>query len=195
MKRTSATTTIVTAIATAVLAACATAPQRSEQLEEARARVNALTQDPMANEAAGRDVETARTALDQADQASQRMKDPALFRIWRMWRTESRARSGLMHIAEARARQRSRRRRRSATKCCSMPARGMLRMRRWPRAPRRRPPPRNRLRRIRHVRMRSRRSRTSRTLQKEYSDLQAKQTDEAWSSRLATFCSIPVRRR
>jgi len=105
VKRTTATTTIVTAIAAALLAACASAPQRSEQLEEARARVNALRQDPMVNEAAGRDLETARTALDQADQALQAKKDPSLVSHL-AYVANRHAEVGLMHIAEARARAR-----------------------------------------------------------------------------------------
>lgn len=43
----------------ALLAACAAAPQRSEQLEGARNEVQKLSQDPLAQQAAGCDLESA----------------------------------------------------------------------------------------------------------------------------------------
>ena len=96
---------IATTIAAAVLTACAGTPQRSEQLEEARARVSALAQDPMADEAAGRDVEAARTALNQADEAMRNHKKAA--EVSHLAYVANRqAEIGLAHIAEARARQR-----------------------------------------------------------------------------------------
>lgn len=96
---------IATTIAAAVLTACAGAPQRSEQLEEARARVSALAQDPMADEAAGRDLEAARTALNQADEAMRTHRKAAEV-AHLAYVANRQAEIGLAHIAEARARQR-----------------------------------------------------------------------------------------
>jgi outer membrane protein OmpA-like peptidoglycan-associated protein len=63
----------VTALAS-VLAACASAPQRNDQLEQARAEVQALTADPMAQQAASSDVDQARASLAQADSAFQQKR-------------------------------------------------------------------------------------------------------------------------
>jgi starvation-inducible outer membrane lipoprotein len=43
-----------------LLGACTAAPQRSEQLEQARAQIQTLSQEPLAQEAAARDLEAAR---------------------------------------------------------------------------------------------------------------------------------------
>jgi outer membrane protein OmpA-like peptidoglycan-associated protein len=53
----------------AMLAACATTPERIPALEEARAKVQALAQDPMAQQAASRELVTARGTLQQAESA------------------------------------------------------------------------------------------------------------------------------
>jgi len=64
--------------ATAIgLAACASAPQRSEQLDQARAQIQTLSQDPLAQQAAGRDLEAARKSLQQAEIALQQKQPPA----------------------------------------------------------------------------------------------------------------------
>jgi outer membrane protein OmpA-like peptidoglycan-associated protein len=60
----------------ALLAACASAPQRNDQLEQARAQVQALSADPLAQQAAGNDLEAARASLNQADTALQQKKPP-----------------------------------------------------------------------------------------------------------------------
>ena len=51
----------------AILAACASAPERNDQLEQARAEVQAFTADPLAQQAASNDVDQARSSLNQAD--------------------------------------------------------------------------------------------------------------------------------
>jgi hypothetical protein len=61
-----------------LLGACAAAPQRSEQLEQARAQIQTLSQEPLAQEAAARDLEAARQSLQQAEAALQEKRPPAL---------------------------------------------------------------------------------------------------------------------
>jgi outer membrane protein OmpA-like peptidoglycan-associated protein len=68
---------IVAGAVAAILAACATAPQRSEQLEQARAEIQTLSQDPLAQQAAGNDLAAARKSLEQAEVALQQKQPPA----------------------------------------------------------------------------------------------------------------------
>jgi outer membrane protein OmpA-like peptidoglycan-associated protein len=61
---------VLTAVAAvALVSACASAPKRSEQLEQARAEVETLAQDPLASTAAGQELQAARASLQQADAA------------------------------------------------------------------------------------------------------------------------------
>jgi outer membrane protein OmpA-like peptidoglycan-associated protein len=69
---------IVVGAVAAVLAACASAPQRSEQLEQARAEVQTLSQDPLAQQSAGKDLEAARKALQDGEEALRQKKPPAI---------------------------------------------------------------------------------------------------------------------
>jgi outer membrane protein OmpA-like peptidoglycan-associated protein len=59
------------------LAACASVPQHSEELEQARAQVQTLSQEPLAQQAASQDLEAARKALQQAETAQQQQRPPA----------------------------------------------------------------------------------------------------------------------
>ncbi|MEP7245236.1 MAG: OmpA family protein [Gammaproteobacteria bacterium] len=60
----------VSALVSAILiVACASAPKRVEQLDQARADVQTLAQDPLAQQAAARELANARTSLDAADAA------------------------------------------------------------------------------------------------------------------------------
>ena len=52
-----------------LLAGCATTPERIPELEDARARVQALTQNPLVQESASRELSAARNALQQAEAA------------------------------------------------------------------------------------------------------------------------------
>jgi outer membrane protein OmpA-like peptidoglycan-associated protein len=62
--------TLITIMASsAVLAACASMPDRIEILEEARTEVQALSQEPLASEAASRELAAARSSLNAAEQA------------------------------------------------------------------------------------------------------------------------------
>ena len=62
---------IFAATGAAVLAACVTAPQRSESIEQARAEIDALQQDPLSQQAAANDLDLARKKLAQAESAFQ----------------------------------------------------------------------------------------------------------------------------
>lgn len=68
---------LITVIGVAgVLSACASAPQRNDQLEQARAEVQTLSADPMAQQAAASDLDQARASLNQADSAFQQKRPP-----------------------------------------------------------------------------------------------------------------------
>jgi outer membrane protein OmpA-like peptidoglycan-associated protein len=56
----------------AVLAACASTPDRIESLEQARTEVQTLSQEPLASEAASRELAAARSSLNTAEQALKR---------------------------------------------------------------------------------------------------------------------------
>ena len=88
----------------AVLAACASAPQRNDQLEQARAEVQAFTADPMAQQAAGNDIDQARTSLNQADSAFQQKRPPEEVNQL-AYLALRHAQAGEARISEARARQ------------------------------------------------------------------------------------------
>src|SRR3979490_2175372 len=60
---------IIAGAVAAAIAACASAPQRSEQVEQARTEVQTLSQEPLAQQAAGKDLDAARKALQDAEDA------------------------------------------------------------------------------------------------------------------------------
>lgn len=62
-------TLIGAAVATALLSACASAPPRSDALERARAEVQTLGSEPLAQSAASGDLQSAQQDLQQADAA------------------------------------------------------------------------------------------------------------------------------
>jgi outer membrane protein OmpA-like peptidoglycan-associated protein len=95
--------TTMTALA-AVLAACASAPQRNDQLETARMEVQQLSADPMAQQAAGKDLDAARASLSQADTAFQQKEPPGKVNQL-AYLAERHAQAGEARISEARARQ------------------------------------------------------------------------------------------
>ena len=60
----------IAAVVSAVLmTACASAPKRVEQLEQARSDVQSLSSDPLAQQAASQELRNARSSLEQADNA------------------------------------------------------------------------------------------------------------------------------
>jgi outer membrane protein OmpA-like peptidoglycan-associated protein len=93
----------VTALA-AIMAACASAPQRNDQLEQARAEVQTLSADPLAQQAAQGDMDAARASLSQADTAFQAKEPPEKVNQLAYLATRH-AQAGEARIAEARARQ------------------------------------------------------------------------------------------
>ena len=97
--------TVILVGATAiVLAACASAPQRSEQAEQARAQIQTLSQDPLAQQAAGRDLEAARKSLQQAEIALQQ-KQPLATVDHLAYLARRHAEAGEARVSEAHSRQ------------------------------------------------------------------------------------------
>jgi outer membrane protein OmpA-like peptidoglycan-associated protein len=94
---------VVGAVA-AALAACATAPQRSEQVEQARAEIQTLSQDPLAQQAAGKDMEAARKSLQDAELALQQKQPPAVVDHY-AYVAKRHAEAGEARVAEAHSRQ------------------------------------------------------------------------------------------
>jgi outer membrane protein OmpA-like peptidoglycan-associated protein len=93
---------IYTATVTALLAACATAPQHSDQLDRARAATQTLSQEPMAQQAASDDLAAARGALQQADAALQQ-KRPMSEVDHYAYLSERHAQAGEARVAAAQA--------------------------------------------------------------------------------------------
>lgn len=94
---------VVGAVA-AALAACASAPQRSEQVEQARAEIQTLTQEPLAQQAAGKDLEAARKSLQDAEMALQQKQPPAVVDHY-AYVAKRHAEAGEARVSEARSRQ------------------------------------------------------------------------------------------
>jgi outer membrane protein OmpA-like peptidoglycan-associated protein len=88
----------------AALAACATAPQRSEQVEQARAEIQTLTQDPLAQQSAGKDLEAARKSLQDAEMALQQKRPPAVVDHY-AYLAKRHAEAGEARVSEAHSRQ------------------------------------------------------------------------------------------
>lgn len=96
---------LITVISVAgVLSACASAPQRNDQLEQARAEVQTLSADPMAQQAAASDLDQARASLNQADSAFQQKRPPEQVNQL-AYLALRHAQAGGARISEARARQ------------------------------------------------------------------------------------------
>jgi outer membrane protein OmpA-like peptidoglycan-associated protein len=89
----------------ALLAACATTPKTLPELDRARARVQALAENPLAQQAASRDLTASRGALAQAEQALQDREDRENV-VHLAYLAEQRAELGLARVDEAEARQR-----------------------------------------------------------------------------------------
>ena len=87
-----------------LLAACESAPLRNDQLEQARAEVQALSAEPLAQSAAGNDLDQARASLNQADAAVQQ-RHPSEEINQLAYLALRHAQAGEARVAEARARQ------------------------------------------------------------------------------------------
>jgi outer membrane protein OmpA-like peptidoglycan-associated protein len=95
---------IIAGLATTLLAACVSVPQRSDQIEQARAAVDTLSQSPLAQQAAGRDLEAARRSLQQAEVAQQQSQPPAVVDHL-AYLALRHAEAGEARVSEAQARQ------------------------------------------------------------------------------------------
>ena len=94
---------LVTGLA-ALLAACESAPQRNDQLEQARTEVQNFSADPLAQQAASNDLAAARASLDQAQGAFQQKAPPDKVNQL-AYLAMRHAQAGEARISEARARQ------------------------------------------------------------------------------------------
>jgi len=94
----------VAATVGAVLAGCASAPKRVEQLEQARAEVQTLAQDPQAATAASRELTAARASLAAADQALTEKK-PVAEITHHAYVAERQAEIGQARLAELRSKE------------------------------------------------------------------------------------------
>ena len=94
---------IIAGVASTVLAACVSVPQRSEQVEQARVAVDTLSQSPLAQQAAGRDLEAARRSLQQAEVAQQQSQPPAVVDHL-AYLAQRHAEAGEARVSEAQAR-------------------------------------------------------------------------------------------
>jgi outer membrane protein OmpA-like peptidoglycan-associated protein len=95
---------LIVGAVTAAVAACASAPQRSEQVEQARTEIQTLSQDPLAQQAAGSDLDAARKSLQQAQTALQQKQPPAVVDHY-AYLAKRHAEAGEARAAEARSRQ------------------------------------------------------------------------------------------
>ena len=89
---------------TGLLAACASPPQSNYQLEQASSAVQALSANPMAQQAASNDLDQARVSLNQAETAFQ-LKRPPQEVNQLAYLALRHAQAGEARVAEARARQ------------------------------------------------------------------------------------------
>lgn len=96
---------IVSAAVAAVLAACASAPTQNDQLDQAQAKVQTLSQDPLASQAASRELTAARGELQQAEKALEKRQSAEEVTHFAYLATRH-AEIGEARIAEARARER-----------------------------------------------------------------------------------------
>lgn len=94
----------VVGVVTILATACATAPQRNEQIEQARAEVETLSHDPLAQQAAADDLGSARASLQQAEGALQQHQPPAVVDHL-AYLARRHAEAGEARVAEAQARQ------------------------------------------------------------------------------------------
>jgi len=95
---------IASLVSAALLVGCASAPKRNDQLEQARAQVQTLSQDPMAAQAASRELEAARSELEQAE-AALKQHEPVENVTHLAYLAGRHAEIGQARIAEARARE------------------------------------------------------------------------------------------
>lgn len=95
----------ITLAVASILAACASAPKKNDQLDQARAEVQTLSQDPLASQVASRELTSARGELQQAEDALQKSRPPEEVSHLAYLATRH-AQAGEARIEEARARER-----------------------------------------------------------------------------------------
>jgi len=95
---------LIVGAVTAAIAACASPPQRSEQVEQARTEIQNLSQDPLAQQAASGDLEAARKSLQQAEMALQQKQPPTVVDHY-AYLAKRHAQAGEARAAEAHSRQ------------------------------------------------------------------------------------------
>jgi len=95
---------LIVGAVTAAIAACASPPQRSEQVEQARTEIQTLSQDPLAQQAASGDLEAARKSLQQAEMALQQKQPPTVVDHY-AYLAKRHAQAGEARAAEAHSRQ------------------------------------------------------------------------------------------
>ena len=96
---------VITVAVASILAACASAPKKNDQLDQARAQVQTLSQDPLAAQVASRELTAARGELQQAEDALQK-KRPADEVTHHAYLATQQAEAGEARIEEARAKER-----------------------------------------------------------------------------------------
>jgi len=94
---------LIFASVAAVLGACASIPQRNAELEQARAQVQTLAAEPLAQQAAAHDLDAARASLNQADAALAQHEPPAVVNHL-AYMAARHADAGEARVEEARAR-------------------------------------------------------------------------------------------
>ncbi len=95
---------IILAAVAGLLAGCASAPPRSDELEQARVQVRTLSSEPLAQQAAAHDLDAARASLGQAESALTQHK-PAEVVNHLAYLARRHAEAGQARVEEARARQ------------------------------------------------------------------------------------------
>ena len=96
--------TLIAAAVAALLASCASAPQRNDRLDQARTEVQTLSADPLAQQAAAKDLEAARSWLQEADTALAQNK-PASEVDHLAYLAQRHAEAGEARVRDAQARQ------------------------------------------------------------------------------------------
>jgi outer membrane protein OmpA-like peptidoglycan-associated protein len=87
----------------ALLAGCSSSPERASEVERARSQVNALAQAPLAEQAASRDLASARNSLRRAESALDERNESAAHHF--SYLATQQANTGLARIGEAKAKQ------------------------------------------------------------------------------------------
>jgi outer membrane protein OmpA-like peptidoglycan-associated protein len=88
----------------AAIAGCVSAPQHSDQVERARAQIETLSQDPLAQQAAGKDLDAARKSLQDAETALREKQEPAVVDHY-AYLAQRHAEAGEARVTEAHSRQ------------------------------------------------------------------------------------------